>query len=43
LHEIYHWTKSEIDETDLIYLLDLIVLRDKISAAEKYTPIDQIL
>lgn len=30
-HDAHGWTLNEIDETDLEYLLDLVILRSKIN------------
>jgi len=29
LHDEHHWTQQQIDDSDLMYLLDLIIVRSK--------------
>uniref|UniRef100_UPI00402A02B7 hypothetical protein n=1 Tax=Dialister sp. TaxID=1955814 RepID=UPI00402A02B7 len=41
LHARYHWTESELMDTDLIYALSLIVIKEKIENSPRLTPIDQ--
>lgn len=42
LHDRYKWTMQEMMDTDLRYLLDLIVVRAKIEDAPRLTPIDEV-
>jgi hypothetical protein len=41
-HVDYGWTQQEIDNTDLDYLLDLLVVKDKIENGEEVEPISYI-
>jgi len=34
LHSLYHWTQQEIDESDLMYLIDLLIVQSKNSNPE---------
>ena len=40
-HARYHWTESELMDTDLLYALSLIVIKEKIENSPRLTPIDQ--
>lgn len=40
LHDRYQWTQQQIDDTDLGYLLDGIVLQAKIKDAENDVPFE---
>lgn len=46
MHEAYGWTRAEIDAEELEYMLDLIVVRAKVAAAQNEEPsayIDEVL
>jgi len=40
LHSLYHWTQQQIDESDLLYLVDLLIVQSKNRNPEQRSYID---
>jgi len=40
LHSLYHWTQQEIDESELLYLIDLLIVQSKSNNPEQVSYIE---